>query len=131
MAEQIVDQEMETRELPKFIQFTAGDFVEGIIVGIESALIKGKNCTRYTVMQNDDQLVSFIGTNQLDRKLRVNDRGHRISIRCTGEDPNVQKGDNKMKLFDVKVGKSLVKGAPLLAVQNQVNPEITDDDIPF
>jgi hypothetical protein len=131
MADQVVDQDMETRELPKFIQFNEGDFVEGIIIGIESCLVKGKKCTRYTVHPKEGLDVSFIGTNQLDRKLRVNDLGHFAKIYCKGEDPNVQKGDNRMKLFDVKVSKHVIEGAPLLPVQNQVNPEITEEDIPF
>jgi len=125
------EDEFETRELPKFISFAEGDFVEGILVGIEMASVKGKPCTRYTVMQDDDSMVAFIGTNQLDRKLRTSDRGHRVRIRCTGEDASVQKGENKMKLFEVQIGKKRVANAPLLAVRDGSSPEIGDDDIPF
>ena len=126
----IQSEEMETREIPKKIKFAEGDFVEGILIGIQALTVNGRGCTLYTVIQNDDSCVEFLGTNQLDRKLRVTDKGRRISVRCTGEDPTVQKGDNRMKLFEVRVSKSIVKGAPVMAAHD-ADPGITDADIPF
>lgn len=124
------DEGFETRELPKFIQFGDGDYLEGVLIAIEKATAKGKACTRYTVLKTGGDAVSFLGTNQLDRKLRQSDLGHRVKICCTGSDPNVQKGNNAMKLFDVKVSNAPVPNAPLLSVHD-TNPEITDADIPF
>lgn len=126
-----VHEEMETRELPKKMKFQEGDFVEGILIGILPLTVNGKECTLYTVMQNDDSLIEFLGTWQLDKKLRITDRGHRISIKCTGEDSTVQKGENKMKLFEVKVSKDAVKGAPIIPMKRDGDPGITDADIPF
>lgn len=132
MADQMnQEQDYEVREEPKFISFAQGDFLEGILIGVEKATAKGKPVTRYTVMRMDDSAVCFIGTRVLDRKLRLSDLAHRIEITCTGEDPAVKRGDNCMKLFNVKVWKKRVANAPLIETRDDFTPEITDADIPF
>jgi hypothetical protein len=116
---------MEERKEPTFVKFTDGEFVTGVLVRIEQIEIEKKQCVRYTVRDCDEELYSFIGTYQIDAKLKRSDIFHRVEIRCEGEDPTVTRNGNAMKKFKVLVSKDPVKGAP------RVNPEITDEDIPF
>lgn len=118
---------MKERQDPKFIQFSTGDVVEGMLVGIERVLIKGKSGVRYTVQEDGGALVAFIGTYQLNTKLRIDDKGHRVDIRCVGEDVTVKRGDNCMKVFEVRVSDERVKAATAITD----GTEITDEDIPF
>jgi hypothetical protein len=123
--------EMETREEPKFIRFTTGDVCEGVLVLIEKAIVNKRPAVRYTVRLDDGSEVSFIGTNQINRRLRSGDEGHKVEIVCTGEDPSVKRGDNCMKLFKVRVSKSRTTGVSLPVRTEGDVPEITDDDISF
>jgi hypothetical protein len=132
MADQIAEMEMETREEPKQIKFAEGDVCEGVLLSVDKAMVKQKPAVSYTVRLDSGEQVSFLGTYQLNRKLRVEDRGHRIAVICRGEDPNVKRGENCMKLFDVKVSKLRVNGVALPPEQREeVVLEITNDDIPF
>lgn len=119
---------METRQEPRFVKFTTGECVEGTLVSIERMTIKDRPALRYTVLESDGELVSFLGAFQINTKLRATDRGHHISVRCEGEDVMVKRGENCMKVFEVRVSKEKVsQGAA-----SSVDPlEITDDDIPF
>jgi hypothetical protein len=121
---------MEVREEPKFVQFSTGDVIEGLLLNIDRIKVKDNAAIRYTVQQDDGQSVSFLGTHQLNTKLRTTDRGHRIEITCEGEDTMVKRGDNCMKVFDVKVSKEVVTRDAALLASSEI-PEITDDDIPF
>jgi hypothetical protein len=126
------EMEMQEREEPKFIRFGQGDVCEGILIAIEKVMVNQKPAARYTVRLADNSEVSFIGTNQINRKLRIGDEGHRVQIICTGEDTNVKKGDNCMKLFKVRVSKNRVSGVPLpVQTDGTAVPEITDEDISF
>jgi hypothetical protein len=125
------EMEMEEREEPKFIRFTTGDVCEGVLVLIEKAIVNKRPAVRYTVRLDDGSEVSFIGTNQLNRKLRAEDAGHAVEIICEGEDQNVKRGDNCMKLFKVKVSKKPMRGVSLPVRLPGEPVEITDEDIPF
>jgi hypothetical protein len=118
-----VTPEMEERKEPRFVQFSSGDVVEGLLVSVLRVKIEGKDAVRYIVLQDDDELVSFLGTYIINTKLSPADRGHRISVRYEGENPQVKRGENCMKMFKVLVSKKAVLPLDSLG--------ITDDDIPF
>jgi hypothetical protein len=118
---------METREEPRFIQFVKGEVVEGVLLGIERMQVGGKPAVRYTLMSDSGEMGAFIGTYQLNTKLRIEDKGHRVSILFVGEDQTVKRGENYMKLFEVKVSKERVTGQTVASA----GLEITDADIPF
>jgi hypothetical protein len=84
--------------------------------------VKDKPCVRYTVREENGLYAQFIGTHQLNTKLRVTDKGHYVDIRCEGEDAMVRRGENCMKVFTVLVSKEKAKDSDVF---------ITDDDIPF
>lgn len=110
------------------MQFSTGDFIEGTLTGIQQVQIKDKSAIRYIVQLDSGEMVCFLGTWQINSKLRPADKGHRIIVCCKGEDVMVKRGDNCMKVFEVQVSRERVDGNHL---PSSANPEITDDDIPF
>jgi hypothetical protein len=118
---------METREEPRFVKFSTGEVVEGTLIGIERIKVNEKMAVRYTV-EDDGELVSFLGTYQLNVKIRPDDRGHKLIVRCVGEDTMVKRGENCMKVFEVQVSKERVRASASAPLESL---GITDDDIPF
>ena len=94
---------MVERQEPRFQSFAAGDVVEGVLTEIRRVTVKGNIAVRYTVRQDDDTYVCFLGAYQIDTKLRTSDTGHRVSIACIGADTSVRRGGNCMKVFKVHV----------------------------
>lgn len=117
----------ETREEPRFVNFNAGDCIAGLLLSMQPIQINDKPSIRYVVKLETGELVAFIGTYQLNQKLRKGDTGREIMITCTGEDPHVKRGENCMKIFDVKVSLERKITPP----SSGANSEITDEDIPF
>jgi hypothetical protein len=119
--------EMETREDPRFVTFNTGDVIEGILLSIQPIQIKDKSAVRYIVREDSGEMVSFLGTFQINSRIHGTDRGRKVIIRCIGEDVMVKRGDNCMKVFEIQVSKKPVikMPAPIPGL------EITDDDIPF
>lgn len=114
---------MVERKEPKFVQFGAGESVAGVLVAIEKAMVGGKPAARYVVQDIESgELSAFLGTAQINTKLRRTDLGHMIDIRCEGTDRNVVKNGNPMKVFRV-----LVSDKPCTEAASVY---ITDDDIP-
>lgn len=120
--------EMIERQEPRFVRFTAGDVVEGVLVGLSRQSVGGKAAIRYTVEDADGEMVAFIGTHQINQRLRPTDVGHKVEIRCVGEDTMVRRGDNCMKVFEVLVSKHPVMAKASGPVSDL---GITDEDIPF
>lgn len=117
---------MKEREEPTFVTFATGECHEGVLLAVERIRIKDKDGIRYTMRTEDGSFISFLGTWQLNSKLRKDDVGHYVSITCKGEDTMVTRGENSMKVFDVKVSEK-----PASAYSERANPEITDEDIGF
>ena len=110
------------RKEPRFVQFAVGEVVNGVLVNMEKVTVNGKIAIRYTVREDDGEFCAFLGTHQLNTKLRPSDRGFYVSIRCEGQDESVQRNGNPMKLFKVLVSADKATDASLY---------ITDEDIPF
>jgi len=136
--------EMIERKAPKFIEFTDGECVEGVLIALESFEKKDektgqkKKIVRFVMAEGDihddkflptgDRLC-FLGTAQLIQDLSLADKGHYIQVRYEGKDNNVTKNGNAMKRFKVFVSRELVPGpggAP--CVDSTI---IGDDDLPF
>lgn len=99
--------EMVEREEPRFVRFEVGDVVEGILVEIRRLRVQGKPAVRYTV-DDDGQLCSFLGTYQINEKLRVTDIQKRIHIRYEGEDTSVMRAGRRMRNFRIFVSSDVV-----------------------
>ncbi len=117
---------MVERKDPRFVQFGDGEMITGVLVSIERIKVNDKPASRYTVEDLDTkELCAFLGTFQIDAKLRPVDVGHVIEVRCEGTDSNVGRNGNSMKLFKVLVSD---RTAPGWAYDGT---PITNDDIPF
>lgn len=137
--------EMIERKEPKFVEFTDGELVEGVLTAIQQIEMKDKQngkprkVTRFVLAEGeieDDKFnpsgdsVCFLGTYQLNSTFRLSDRGHFVSVRCEGTDSSVTKNGNAMKKFKIFVSaKPLMQAAGTSAATD--NTFITDDDIPF
>jgi hypothetical protein len=120
---------METREEPRFITFEKGEVYEGVLVAIERVQVgtPPKPSVRYTIQGDNGKLGAFLGTYQLNTKLHTEDKGHRVAITYTGENEAVKRGDNCMKVFDVKVSRERITSNTTAAA----GLGISDEDIPF
>ena len=124
---------MVERKEPEFVKFTDGASIEGVLVNIERIDVgtPPKPAIRYTIADLEDaKLRCFLGSYQIDTKLRRGDIGHVIGVRYEGEDRSVSRNGNAMKRFRVFVSEKPHKAA---AQGNQIadGTFITDDDIGF
>jgi hypothetical protein len=119
---------MREREEPRFVKFAKGECVDGVLVEVERISVRDQEsgrtgaAVRYTVKQDDGTFVCFLGTHQINTKLRPTDKGYYISVRYEGEDANVGRGGNQMKHFKVLVSDQTASVDSLY---------INDSDIPF
>ena len=121
--QQRVEPTMRLREEPRLIQFKTGDKLTGILMGFERAKVGTGFGNKYTVQRLGGERVSFWGTAKINSLLRLpDDKGHAVEIYCVGEDTTVKRGENCMKVFEVRVSDEVIDPNVLL---------ITDDDIPF
>lgn len=121
------DVEVVERPDPKFVQFAEGEMIEGILLSIETIRVgqPPKNASKYTVEEWDTgEVLQFLGTYQIDTKLRPQDLGHKIWVKCEGSDSNVTRNGRPMKLFRVGVSDQAVPGFAL------DGSRITDEDLP-
>jgi hypothetical protein len=121
----------EERHDPIFVEWNRpGQAVAGRLLSIEMIEVgePKQKTARYTVIDElvedgENPLSSFLGTYQINSKIRKSDIGRLVLVRYEGEDKNIGRAENKMKLFKVYVEKAATKNAHGL--------EITDAYIGF
>jgi hypothetical protein len=119
------------RKEPSLVKFAEGERIVGVLLRIERIEVDKKPVTRYIVENLDGgELVQFLGTYQINAKLRTNDVGHVIDVRYEGEDLNVVRNGNSMRRFKVLVSDTRL-GDEAPAVAGVDGTLITDDDIRF
>ncbi len=121
--------EMEERREPELIKFVEGECVEGILLNIVKVNVgePPKPVTKFIVDRGNGDLCSFLGSYEIVSKLKMEDRGHLVSVRFEGEDKNVTRNGNSLKRFKVLVSKKPVLAGKALSD----SALITDADIPF
>jgi hypothetical protein len=83
-----------------------GDCLQGRLISIETADIGGKPTLRYIVQDGEeDRIVGFLGTVDLNTKIRPSDVGKILQIRYEGKDSQTEAGKNPIKRFKVLVQK--------------------------
>jgi hypothetical protein len=100
--------DMVERTGPEIFRFEgAGDYLRGQLVDIETADIAGKPTLKYIVRdeENESQLLSFLGTVDLNQKIRSSDVGKVIEVQYIGKDTETAEGKNPIKRFKVFVQK--------------------------
>jgi len=144
-----VPQEFTERHDPQFIEFdTEGMTVGGVLMSIEKIDVAKKDndgkplmdgqgqpltqkALRYTLFDLDAErdgknpLSCFLGTHQINSKIRPTDKGKLMMVRFEGKDNNVQKNGNAMKVFRVFISNLPARKDLVAATQ------ITDEDISF
>ena len=95
--------ELTERTGPEIFRFdNPGDSLQGRLVTIETVDIGGKPTIRYVVHETDeDKIYSFLGTVDLNIKIRQSDIGKVLEVRYLGRDTEAQEGRNPIKRFKV------------------------------
>jgi hypothetical protein len=99
---------MVERTGPEIFRFEApGDYLRGRLLEIETTDINGKPTLKYIVRdEEEDRIFSFLGTVDLNTKIRPSDIGRILEIRYGGKDTDVEPGKNAIKRFKVFVEKN-------------------------
>ena len=88
---------------PEIFRFeTPGEYLRGLLITIETADIGGKPTLRYIIRdENEGRIFSFLGTVDLNTKIRRSDVGKILEIQYTGKDDQAEPGKNPVKRFKV------------------------------
>jgi hypothetical protein len=100
--------ELVERTGPEIFRFESpGDCLRGQLLNIETADIGGKPTLRYIVREEEPQgrILSFLGTVDLNTKIRSSDVGKILEVQYLGKDPETDAGKNPIKRFKVFVEK--------------------------
>lgn len=93
------------RKMPTLISFDEpGAFVLGTLLKVQPITVKGKTVLEYLVRErNGGETVKFLGTYQINQMIQIGDAGRDVYVAYTGEDDDVQRNGNSMKVFTVAV----------------------------
>src|ERR1039458_8592470 len=93
---------------PEQFQFTKpGQIASGVLLSIEPTTVKRKQAMEYLFEAEGGGRFTFLGTNDLDKKLHPGHIGYFVQIRYVRDDSSFQKpGQNPMKVFKVEVDKN-------------------------
>lgn len=103
---------MEEIKAPELFQFKKiGEMVAGIMLAIEPKPVNEKLVVEYTMQLENGMRITFLGTNDLVKKLDGRCVGHYCEIRYERDDSSfVKQGQSPMKVFKVQVAKELEPG---------------------
>lgn len=95
--------ELFERSGPEIFRFeNPGDYLRGRLITIETIDMTGKPTVRYIVHdEQEDRLYSFLGTVDLNIKLKKSDISKIVEVQYVGQDPNSGQGKNPIKRFKV------------------------------
>jgi len=126
---------MTERKEPTFFKFEKeGDTIAGVLASIERVSVgtSSKAANRYTVQDLETgEMSAFLGSYQIDTKLRPTDRGRFIVIRLEGEDSSISRSGRALKKYRVQVSDKTVGEMRASGGSASDTPFITDADIPF
>jgi hypothetical protein len=100
--------ELVERTGPEIFRFESpGDCLRGQLLNIETADIGGKPTLKYIVRdeKEEEKFFSFLGTVDLNLKIRSSDIGKTLEVQYVGRDPETEAGKNPIKRFKVFVQK--------------------------
>ena len=119
--------EMQEVKAPEMFQFTKDNSrIEGVLLGLSSATVKGKETLQYLMQDLDGNRFTFLATYDLARKITPQHVGHWLIVVYEGEDPDVKTQGLPLRRFRVQVSKDKEPG-----FQNVHGVTATDEDIPF
>jgi len=99
--------ELVERTGPEIFRFEApGDYVRGRLISMENTHINGKSALKYVLHDlEEDRFYSFLGTVDLNTKIRPTDVGKVLEVRYERQDSPSDNGKNPLKHFKVFVEK--------------------------
>jgi len=99
--------ELVERTGPEIFRFeNSGDYLRGRLITIETTDMAGKPTLRYIVYDEaEERLYSFLGTVDLNIKLRHSDISKIVEVQYVGQDTESQQGKKPIKRFKVFVEK--------------------------
>lgn len=116
----------ETKNAPDLVKFDKpGVSIAGRLLSCSMIEIEKKHVIQYLITADGKKVFKFLGTFDLAQKLGKSDVGSLVRIEYLGEDKNVSRNGNSMKVFDVQTKRD--GGMPAQTASNT----ITDEDIPF
>lgn len=96
-------------EMFKFVK--QGEELTGVLINIDQITVKDSPTIEYTVEDEHKQRVTFLGTNDLNKKIRPEHIGHFLGIRYERDDNSFTKpGQSAAKVFKVFVSKEKEPG---------------------
>jgi hypothetical protein len=114
----------QTIEAPELFKFEKpGTTVSGKLISLSKVRVNNKDVMEYMIADGEKRF-RLLGTFDLLQKLTRAHIGCEVRIMYRGENPEVEKNGNKLKVFDVQF-----KGTP--ADVSHGPAPITDEDIPF
>lgn len=102
--------EAKAAEMFKFTR--PGQIVEGTLLSIEPITVKGESQTLEYMLQDErGERITFLGTNDLNKKIQPAHIGHFMAIRYERDDDSFTKpGQSAAKVFKVMVSKEKEPG---------------------
>jgi len=99
--------EWEEVKAPTMFQFTKqGQELEGVLIDIDQVNVKEKPTMQYTIRVEGGERFTFLGTNDLNKKIEPAHIGRAIKVRYETDDTSFQKpGQSPAKVFKVLVKK--------------------------
>ena len=104
--------EMREIKAPEMFKFTKqGQMIAGTLVSIEPATVNGKEAIEYMLQGENGTRLTFLGTNDLNKKIHPGQIGHWMEIRYETDDASFQKaGQSPAKVFKVQVSREKEPG---------------------
>jgi hypothetical protein len=104
--------EMQEVKAPEMFKFTKpGEILSGVLLNIEPTTVREKAAIEYMLQDDRGQRLTFLGTNDLDKKIQPAHIGHWLDIRYERDDNSFTKpGQSAAKIFKVLVSKEKEAG---------------------
>jgi hypothetical protein len=116
------------REAPELFKFEGvGDFVKGVLMAMDIVTVREKRTVQFTIYDaGDGKTRKILGTYDLLQKINKDDVGRFVQIVYKGENKEIRKGDNFLRIFSVAF-----EDKKKTAATFEDGTQITDADIPF
>lgn len=97
--------QMQEAKAPEMFKFTkVGQEVEGVLISIEPTRVNDKDAIEYMLQNERKARITFLGTNDLNKKIQAAHIGHWMTIRYENDDSSFQRpGQSPAKIFKVLV----------------------------
>jgi len=110
---------MQEVKAPEMFKFTKpGEQIAGVLVSIEPTRVNDKDAIEYMLVVNDrGDRMTFLGTNDLNKKIQPLQIGHWLDIRYEKDDNSFTKpGQSAAKVFKVQVSQTKEPGFEHLGI---------------